>query len=247
MDYLNEPNHSVLVVDDDEPHRLLMKYGLPKRPDIHVDIAESPEDATFRMDTAKHPFQVIISDYNFKNSKINGLEFLGYVSQKFPLSARLLCSAQFSTDEMIEFVRKQYIHSYATKPIDLKKVSSAIDIGVAHHKLNQLQKAVDDVDLESNEELEKSVGYLSEVNRLVGSSFFVRNDYDGRDAEFEELKAKSETLIKRFDESFQRSGESIHLRNLNILKRYYRIEQTKLIAGQRDLIIQRLKSEFGDK
>lgn len=248
---MTENNH-VLVVDDDPKHLLLMKRGLPLKSNVVVDVASHPEGARNLILANKVPYLVIWSDFDFQNSKINGMEFFSEVSDLSPLSSRLLCSAELDKDIMSFLMKKGAIHSYAAKPISLESISSATEIGIAHHQLNLLQRTLDDANLKFDEGLVKTINYCEEINQITGStkngsSFLHGIEFDGRKLEREQLVVRIKTLEENFN-MFNQKTNALLSQNRAQVRGHNDLSQRIIISSQaRKKITQRLKDVFMEK
>ncbi len=140
---MKESKHRILVIDDEPKHLQLMKEFLPKLHNVEVDVASHPEDAMKLIELRKDPYPVIWSDYNFENSKTNGIVFLKVVSKVSPLSSRLLCSANFHESELTSMVEDGAIQTYISKPINAEPTTSAIKIAIEYHKVNLFEEFLD--------------------------------------------------------------------------------------------------------
>ena len=241
---MSEHNQYFLVVDDDPLHLSLMQQSLSLQYYARVDVACHPEAALDLIKATERPYPVIWSDYNYKNSKTSGLQFLAEVSKLSPLSSRLLCSAQYDESEMRDFVRREEIHSYAIKPVDLELVVSSTNIGVNYYRLNLLQSFVDDIAVNSVEELEKFADYFVTPDKLYEPLVAQGVHCRSHDTELTLLSIKSKALIQRCHDTIQRHNSSTAQRNVNAQNRDKRIQKTSVKAEQRDKIIQRLKDEW---
>jgi response regulator RpfG family c-di-GMP phosphodiesterase len=241
---VSEHNQKILVVDDNSDHLSLMQQGLSLQYNARVDIACHPEEALDLIKATEDPFPVIWSDYNYKNSKINGLKFLAEVSRLSPLSSRLLCSAQYSEREMIELVRNEEIHSYAVKPVNLEEVAGSTGIGISYYRLNLMQSSFEDVALTLGEGLEEFVDHFVKPNKLYEQLIAQGVESHSHDTELNLLSIKSRALIQRCQDTIQRYNSSTAQRNVDAQSRDKRIQKTAVKAEQRDKLIQQLKDEW---
>jgi len=267
---------SILVVDDDPNHLNLMKMYLPSFVDnVEVDVAPHPEDAVKIIESKKDPYPIIWSNYNFDNSRMNGLTFLAIAFEVSPLSSRLLCSAQFSEYEMIELVISGAIQTYATKPFISGQVSGSIKIGIEYHKVNVLGEFVDVIDFTSVDQLDANIKRAGEVNDIFKGE--LKLETKNHKAELNNLLVHLDTTIKKFQipiarqvalqielegqkgneevlkkiNTFQReiSSLEVYLTRSKIMAQNHFSEVAKIrtLTSKTDKQIQRLKDEFIDE
>lgn len=241
---MSELNQRVLVVDGNPEHLEMNQQFLSHFNSISVETAAHPDQAK-ELISKNDPFSIIWSDYDFGNSAIDGIEFMGDVSLASPLSARLLCTGTFSETELITLVRDKIAHTYISKPISTKSVHSGLEIGFANHKLNLLQHTFEEDDLNSSQCFERTRKYFKETRSIIESSKLKGFALDDRGLELKQLRNKSEGLIQSFNESFQRSNESMDQRNADIQIHDDHIQNINTLTEQRDNMIQRLKDDFG--
>jgi DNA-binding NtrC family response regulator len=84
----------VLIVDDDEATRFVVKRALGKMGGIQVSEASSGEDALGFLDV--HSPDVVLSDYRMPG--MSGIELLCLVRERHPHLARLLMSGTLHED-----------------------------------------------------------------------------------------------------------------------------------------------------
>lgn len=267
---------NILVVDDKPRHCELMKELLPSLVDnIEIIVADNPEDATKIIESRINLFPIIWSDYNFNNSKFNGLEFLEVASKISPLSSRLLCSAQFREDEMIEMVKNGAIQTHVSKPLIAKPTACAIKIGIEYHKVNVWGEFIDLTNFSSEDQLETNAERFEEINGIFDGESQL--DTKSHEAELNNYLAHLGTTIKKFpiqiarqslllEELKEQKGKAelinkcrVFQYKISLLEEY--LSKSKILVqnhfdvvskiwastSERDKQIQRLRDEFMDE
>jgi len=206
---------NILVVDDDSKHCELMQDFLPTLHNVEVDVSPYLNDAIKLIKSRKDPYTIIWSDFNFKISRMNGLDFLGVVSKISPLSSRLLCAAYFPENLMIDCVISGVIQTYIIKPLSAEPTTSAIKIGIEYHKLNVLEKFIDGFELKSTDELEETIMKLHVIEERVGlKDEGFKIDFENRKEELNQLFLKNDVVIKKFSDKFSKPLEIYEGTNL---------------------------------
>jgi len=103
--------HKVLIVDDEQSTRKLMKEALGMEP-YQLLIADSAEKALeiFK----KEPVDVVISDEMMPG--MPGSEFLALVRQKYPDTIRMILTGHASIESAIRAINEGQIYHFFTKP-----------------------------------------------------------------------------------------------------------------------------------
>src|SRR5258706_1304081 len=151
---------AILIIDDDEQIRLLLKRLLAGGNDCTA--VESAESALAWLDEKK--FDLIISDINM--SGISGLELVPTILQKDADAVVIMVSGQQTIDYAIEAMRAGAF-DYITKPVHIDHIEAAVRRALSHRALltdkrryeNHLQELVK----ERTAELE----YLAYHDRLT--------------------------------------------------------------------------------
>jgi two-component system chemotaxis response regulator CheY len=110
----------VLIVDDVESLRNLVKAYLSRMGLLRVDVAEDGEHALQLMWTAQNagfPYEVIISDWNMPN--MTGIELLKQVRQvpDWKTLSFLLLTTESEKEKIVEALHAQ-VSNYLIKPIE---------------------------------------------------------------------------------------------------------------------------------
>ena len=113
--------YKVLVVDDDEDSRTLVRQTLLLTPDFTSDVtlADSAKAGLAWLDQEK--FDVVISDQIMPET--NGIEFLMEVKQRFPETLRILITAHTGLETVLRAVNLAQVHAYIEKPLDPLEVN----------------------------------------------------------------------------------------------------------------------------
>ncbi|RLF59744.1 MAG: response regulator [Thermoplasmata archaeon] len=103
--------HKVLIVDDEQSTRKLMKEALGMEP-YELLVADSAEKALeiFR----KEPVDVVISDEMMPG--MPGSEFLALVRKKYPDTIRMILTGHASVEGAIKAINEGQIYHFFTKP-----------------------------------------------------------------------------------------------------------------------------------
>lgn len=108
--------YSILVVDDDEPIVKNMRRVLRRKGFTKVVSALNGEQGIKLLETAQHPFFLIMSDQRMPG--LSGAEFLEKSILLSPESRRMLITGYSNFDAIIDAVNKGEIHQYISKPWD---------------------------------------------------------------------------------------------------------------------------------
>src|SRR5436190_9233707 len=121
-------NGSILVIDDDEQVRKLLKQIL--QPDYDCTLTVSAEEALETLNTKE--FDLVLSDINLGG--MNGLELVPAILEKNPDTVVIMISGQHTIESAIEAMRVGAF-DYVTKPLDLRHVAGALKRALTHHEL----------------------------------------------------------------------------------------------------------------
>jgi len=119
---------SILIIDDDEQVRTLLKDILS--PEYSCTALSSAEEALAVLGTIQ--FGVVISDINMPG--MSGLELAPRISVVCPDSTLVMISGQQAIESAIEALRVGAF-DYITKPLDIRHVQVAVARAHAHHDL----------------------------------------------------------------------------------------------------------------
>ena len=124
----------VLVVDDEGAIRKVVRMALEKDGYYVVD-AEDGAQAIRILNEGEHPMviDVIITDIRMPN--INGIEAIKYFQREYP-SLPLIVLTGFPDIDLATQLMKQGITDYLVKPVDRKKLHTAVADAIASRHLN---------------------------------------------------------------------------------------------------------------
>src|SRR5947208_1753339 len=128
MSHANREKPNVLIIDDDEQIRNLLKDLLS--PTIDCVTVGSAEEALTILNSIN--FNLVISDINMGG--ISGLDLVPLVLEKTPDTVVLMISGQQTIDSAIEAMRAGAF-DYITKPLDLRHGETAVGRALAQHDL----------------------------------------------------------------------------------------------------------------
>ncbi len=149
-----ENNTNILVVDDDEDTRELLREVLSED-GYRVNTSDSAEEA---MEIGKREiFDVIISDMRL-GTKLNGLDVLRAYKSVQPESEVILITAFGSMETAIEAV-KAGAFDYISKPFKIDEVLLQVQRALGNRKL-----------LRENRSLKRQLGSQVQLSSLVGNS-----------------------------------------------------------------------------
>ncbi|MBI9083059.1 MAG: response regulator [Desulfobacterales bacterium] len=106
--------HKILVVDDQEAIRDLLKEAFARGP-YKIQIAASAEEALSLL--AMDPVDVVISDE--KMPGMSGTQFLAVVRKKYPDTIRIILTGHASLDTAIRAINMGEIYRFFTKPCNI--------------------------------------------------------------------------------------------------------------------------------
>lgn len=144
---------TLLVVDDDESTRRLLKRGLETE-GYGVECAESGESALEVL--RKKPVDVVLTDLNM--SPMTGIELCQRVGDEFPDVPTIVVTAFGSLESAVETLRAG-AYDFLNKPISLDVLQLAVERAVMHHQLKTEVKR-----------LRAATGQAGWGGALVGSS-----------------------------------------------------------------------------
>lgn len=124
----------VLVVDDEAAIRKVVRMVLEKE-GYYVADAEDGEEAIRILNEGEHPMviDIIITDIRMPN--INGIEAIKHFQREYP-SVSLIVLTGFPDIDLATQLMKQGITDYLVKPVDRKKLHTAVADAIAARHLN---------------------------------------------------------------------------------------------------------------
>ena len=128
MSHENREQPNILIIDDDEQIRSLLKDLLSRNNDCTT--VGSAEEALAILNSIN--FNLVISDINMGG--ISGLDLIPRVLERAPDTVVVMISGQQTIDFAIEAMRAGAF-DYITKPLDLRHVETAVGRAFSHHRL----------------------------------------------------------------------------------------------------------------
>ncbi|MCA9500351.1 MAG: response regulator [Nitrospira sp.] len=124
----------ILVIDDEAGIRKVVRMTLEKAGYYVVD-AEDGAEAIRMLNEGEHPMviDVIITDIRMPN--INGLEAITYFQREYP-SVPLIVLTGFPDIDLATQLMKQGITDYLVKPVDRKKLHTAVADAISSRHLD---------------------------------------------------------------------------------------------------------------
>jgi len=145
--------HSILVVDDDEAHRIMLKTLLS---DWGYRIFEADDGSTAILAAEKRPFDLILMDVRM--IKVSGIEALEKIKEYNPAIPIVIMTAYSSVEKAVDALKKG-AHDYLTKPLDFDKLKITIVRAMEHSRLK-----------EENRILRETLGKRFDSRNIVGHS-----------------------------------------------------------------------------
>lgn len=144
---------TVLVVDDDDTHRTMLKtlvggWG--------YDIVEADDGSTAIEMVQERPFDLVLMDVRML--KVSGLEALERIKAFNPAIPVTIMTAYSSVETAIEALKKG-AYDYLTKPLDFDKLHLTIERAMEHVRLK-----------EENRILKESLGKHFDMQNIIGRS-----------------------------------------------------------------------------
>jgi len=144
--------HTILVVDDDDAHRLMLKtliggwgYAISQANDGSVAIEM----------VAQQPFDLILMD--IRMLKVSGLEALEQIKQINPAIPVIIMTAYSSIDTAVEAIKKG-AYDYLTKPLDFDRLRLIVDRAMEHVSLKA-----------ENLKLKSEIGARFDRQQIIGN------------------------------------------------------------------------------
>lgn len=134
---MNFPSQ-ILVVEDNLPSRRLLEIALGKQ-GYSVVAAESATEAQEQLTPARiRSIACVVTDYQMPG--LNGLELLAWIRERDPSLATILVTAQGERTLIADSLRGGAV-DFLDKPVDLKKLNSAVASAVEQTRLRRRMAA----------------------------------------------------------------------------------------------------------
>jgi two-component system response regulator HydG len=149
----NKNRQTILVVDDDDAHRTMLRtlvggWG--------YDIVEADDGSTAIEKVQERPFDLILMDVRML--KVSGLEALERIKAFNPAIPVTIMTAYSSVETAIEALKKG-AYDYLTKPLDFDKLRLTIERAMEHTRLR-----------EENRLLRENLGKHFDMQNIIGRS-----------------------------------------------------------------------------
>lgn len=124
--------HHVLILDDEADVRTAIRLQLQ---DTHFEIleAENAEQAIALLDDNPISIDVIICDVRMPG--VSGVEAVAIFQREYPNTPVIVLTGFPDTDLAVEFMKKQDVVDYLTKPVDKAKLIEAVEQAAQSRKL----------------------------------------------------------------------------------------------------------------
>src|SRR5213080_4437526 len=168
MTQRNSENATILIIDDEEQIRGLLKELLRVEYEC-TDVASA--EAALAVLSRKN-FDLVISDINM--DKISGLDLVPQILKSAPDTVVVMISGQATIDYAIEAMRAGAF-DYITKPLDLRHVENAVRRALSHHQLladkRRYENHLEDMVKERTAEIEH-LAYYDRLTDLPNRNLF---------------------------------------------------------------------------
>ncbi len=153
----------VLVVDDDDTLRLIVRSALEER-SYHVEEAEDGLEAIQKVTTAG-PFDAIILDVNMP--RMSGLEALAKIRELSPTSFCLILTAYSNIQDAVTAI-KHGAYDYLEKPVDSERLLKVMDAAVAANALvEQLRFSAPQLEFDKGRKIIGSSTQIQKVFEII--------------------------------------------------------------------------------
>ncbi len=144
---------SILVVDDDQAHRTMLKTLLGG---WGYSIIEADDGSTAIDQVKKKPFDLVLMD--IRMLKVSGIEALEQIKFYNPTIPVIIMTAYSSVETAIDALKKG-AYDYLTKPLDFDKLKVTMEKAMEHTRLKK-----------ENRVLKESLGRQFNIQNIVGRS-----------------------------------------------------------------------------
>ncbi len=114
-----EPTIRILIVDDDEVCREILKDAVE---DVSAEVALAADGREALARLAEHPFDVLITDLNMPD--IDGLTLLRQARERYPQILTIIITGYGSLESAVEAIR-QGAYDYIQKPFRIDEIAIA--------------------------------------------------------------------------------------------------------------------------
>ena len=146
-------NKSVLVVDDDDAHRTVLKAVLKG---WGYDIHEANDGHAAVSKVKDNPFDLVLMD--IRMLRLSGIEALKQIKFFNPAIPIIIMTAYSSVETAVEAL-KEGAYDYLTKPLDFDELRLVMERGMEHSRLK-----------EENRFLKQTLGDRFDTRNIIGRS-----------------------------------------------------------------------------
>jgi two-component system response regulator HydG len=151
----------ILVVDDEESHRIMLRAVLK---DEGYEVAEAADGSEAVRAVEQEPFDLILLDVRMKT--MDGIEALNEIRKISPLIPVLIMTAYASVKTAVEAL-KAGAFDYLTKPLDIEELKVLIEKALELYHLR-----------EENLTLKERLGDRFDFSKIIGKSRKMRELFD---------------------------------------------------------------------
>jgi two-component system, probable response regulator PhcQ len=185
--------HSVLIVDDEQSTRGLMKEALEREP-YELLMADSAEKALEILESRQ--VDVVVSDEMMPG--MAGSEFLALVRKRYPETIRMILTGHASVESAVRAINEGKIYHFFTKPCRIYDL--AITIRKALQQKELMKKTRDLLRFARRqssfiEDVEKKYPGITRVNRDYRGEVLLDNG--GGEEDYDTLIREIRTLLKK--------------------------------------------------
>jgi len=156
-----EDKHKILIVDDEESHRIMLSAVLDDEGYAVTDVASGREALN---EIEQGPFDLVLMD--LKMEEMDGIETLREIRKVSPLLPIIIMTAYASVKTAVDAL-KAGAFDYLTKPLDLDELKVVVKKGLEYYHLRK-----------ENRELKERLGDRFDFSSLIGKSRKMRELID---------------------------------------------------------------------
>jgi two-component system response regulator HydG len=123
-------NQKILVVDDEQSHRTMLRAVLTK---AGYEVVEADDGVSSVSATEKEPFDLILMDIRMK--EMDGIEAMREIRKTSPSIPVIMMTAYSSVKTAVDAL-KSGAFDYLTKPLDIEELKILIEKALEHYRLH---------------------------------------------------------------------------------------------------------------